>query len=61
MINLRNAAIAMNALLILLCIGFFLGHVLPQGLMFWSSSALRLMAPNINFIYIFSGTKIGHE
>ena len=51
--SLRNAAIGMNILLIMLCVGFFLGHGLPQSLMLWSSAILWFVAPIANFLYIF--------
>ena len=51
--SLRNAAIAMNILLIMLGVGFFLGHGLPQSLMLWSSAILWFVAPIVNLLYIF--------
>jgi hypothetical protein len=51
--SLRNAAIGMNILLIMLCVGFFLGHGLPQSLMLWSSAILWFVAPIVNLLYIF--------
>ena len=54
--NLRNTAIAMNILLIMLCVGFFLGHGLPQSLMLWSSAILWFVAPIVNLLYIFIGS-----
>lgn len=51
--SLRNAAIGLNGLLILLCVGFFLAHGLPQSVMLWSSAILWFVAPIINLCYIF--------
>jgi hypothetical protein len=51
--SLRNSAIGMNILLIMLCVGFFLGHGLPQSLMLWSSAILWFVAPIVNLLYIF--------
>ena len=55
--SLRNAAIAMNILLIMLCVGFFLGHGLPQSLMLWSSAILWFVAPIVNLLYIFISSR----
>ena len=55
--SLRNAAIAMNILLIMLCVGFFLGHGLPQSLMLWSSAILWFVAPIVNLLYIFTSSR----
>ena len=51
--SLRNAAIGMNILLIMLCVGFFLGHGLPQSLMLWSSAILWFVVPIASLLYIF--------
>jgi hypothetical protein len=55
--SLRNAAIGMNILLIMLCVGFFLGHGLPQSLMLWSSAILWFVAPIVNLLYIFTSPR----
>ena len=55
--NLRNAAVGMNILLIMLCVGFFLGHGLPQSLMLWSSAILWFAAPIVNLLYIFKSPR----
>ena len=35
--NLKTIAIVLNILLIFLCVGYFVGHGLPQSLMLWVS------------------------
>ena len=55
--SLRNAAIGMNILLIMLCVGFFLGHGLPQSLMLWSSAILWFVVPIVNLLYIFKSPR----
>jgi hypothetical protein len=59
MMNLKNAAVAMNALLILLCIGFFWGHGLPQSEILWGSAILWLVAPIVNLLYIYNSSRSG--
>ena len=50
--SLKNIAIGLNVLLILLCVGFFAGHGLPKSLMLWGSAILWFVAPIVNLIYI---------
>ena len=50
--SLKNTAIGLNVLLILLCVGFFAGHGLPKSLMLWSSAILWFVAPIVNLLYI---------
>jgi len=49
---LKNIAIGLNVLLMLLCVGFFAGHGLPKSLMLWSSAILWFVAPFVNLLYI---------
>ena len=49
---LKNIAIGLNVLLMLLCVGFFIGHGLPKSLMLWSSAILWFVAPLVNLLYI---------
>ncbi len=56
-INIRTIAIGLNVLLIFLCIGYFLGHGLPQSLMLWVSAILWFLAPIVNLFYIFTKKK----
>ena len=50
--SLKNIAIGLNVLLMLLCVGFFAGHGLPKSLMLWSSAILWFVAPIVNLLYI---------
>jgi hypothetical protein len=50
--SLKNIAIGLNVLLILLCVGFFAGYGLPKSLMLWSSAILWFVAPIVNLLYI---------
>ena len=50
--SLKNTAIGLNVLLILLCVGFFAGHGLPKSLILWSSAILWFVAPIVNLLYI---------
>jgi len=50
--SLKNIAIGLNVLLMLLCVGFFAGHGLPKSLMLWSSAILWFVAPLVNLLYI---------
>ena len=56
-LNLRTIAIVLNTLLIFLCLGYFLGHGLPQSLMLWVSAILWFVTPIVNLFYIFKNTK----
>jgi hypothetical protein len=50
--SLKNTAIGLNVLLVFLCVGFFMGHGLPQSIMLWASAILWLVAPLVNLLYI---------
>ena len=50
--SLKNTAIGLNVLLMLLCVGFFAGHGLPKSLMLWSSAILWFVAPIVTLLYI---------
>ena len=50
--RLKTIAIGLNLLLLLLCVGFFIGHGLPKSLMLWSSAILWFVAPMVNLLYI---------
>ena len=50
--RLRTIAIGLNHLLLILCVGFFIGHGLPKSLMLWSSAMLWFVAPIVNLLYI---------
>ena len=50
---LKKITIGLNALLIFLCVGYFIGHGLPQSLILWASATLWLVAPVVNLLYIF--------
>ena len=51
-INLKTIAIVLNVLLIFLCVGYFVGHGLPQSLLLWVSAILWFVAPIVNLFYI---------
>mgnify|MGYP001430748132 FL=1 len=50
--KLRNTVIGLNILLLMLCVGFFVGHGLPKSLMLWSSAMLWFIAPVVTLAYI---------
>ena len=50
--NLKNLAIALNVLLLMLCTGFFIGHGTPKSVILWSSAMLWALAPVANLFYI---------
>ena len=50
--NLKNIAIGLNILLILLFFGYFIGHGFPKSLILWNSAILWLLAPLANILYI---------
>ena len=50
--SLKNIAIGLNILLILLFFGYFIGHGFPESLILWSSAILWLLAPLVNILYI---------
>ena len=56
-LNLKTIAILLNVLLIFLCVGYFVGHGLPQSLMLWVSAILWFVAPLVNIFYIFTNKK----
>ena len=56
-INLKKIAIVFNVLLIFLCVGYFVGHGMPQSLMLWVSAILWFVAPIVNLFYIFKNKK----
>ena len=55
--NLKILAIVLNILLIFLCVGYFVGHGMPQSLMLWVSAMLWFVAPIVNLFYIFTNIK----
>ena len=56
-LNLKTIAMVLNVLLIFLCVGYFLGHGLPQSLLLWVSTMLWFLAPLVNILYIFTNKK----
>ena len=56
-LNLKTIAIVLNVLLIFLCVGYFIGHGLPQSLMLWVSGILWFVTPLVNLFYIFMNKK----
>ena len=56
-INLKATAIVLNVLLIFLCVGYFVGHGLPQSLMLWISVIIWFVAPVVNLLHIFMDKK----
>jgi len=56
-LNLRTIAIVLNILLIFLCLGYFVGHGLPQNLMLWLSATLWFVTPIVSLFYIFTNKK----
>jgi hypothetical protein len=50
--RLKTITIGLNILLLMLCVGFFIGHGLPKSLMLWSSAILWFVAPGVNLFYI---------
>ena len=50
--RLKTIAVGLNLLLLLLCVGFFIGHGLPKSLMVGSSAILWFVAPIVNLYYI---------
>ena len=49
--------IVLNALLILLYVGYFVGQGLPLSLMLWVSAILWFVAPMVSLFYIFKNNK----
>ena len=56
-LNLKTIAILLNALLILLCVGYFVENNLLQSLMLWASAIFWFVAPLVNFFNIFINKK----
>ena len=54
----KTIAVGLNLLLLMLCVGFFIGHGLPKSLMLWSSAILWFVAPMVNLFYIQKNSKI---
>ena len=50
--SLKIIAITLNVLLLVLFVSYFIGHGLPTHPILWSSSALWLLAPLVNLLYI---------
>ena len=46
--RLKNIAIGLNILLLMLCASFFIGHGLPKSLMLWSSAIRWFVAPMVS-------------
>ena len=56
-INIRTIAIVLYILLVLLCVGYFVGQDLPQSLILWVTTRLWLATPIVNINNIFSNRK----
>ena len=56
-LNLKTTAILLKVLLIILCIGYFAAHGLPQSFMLWMWVILWFVAPMVNLFYIFKNKK----
>ena len=56
-INLKTIAVVLNVFLMFLCVGYFVGHGLPQSLILWVSAILWFVTPIVNLFYIFKNTK----
>ena len=52
-LNLKNIAIVMNILLLVMCVGFFISHGLPKSWILWTSSTVWFLAPIANLLYIY--------
>ena len=50
--SFKNIAIGLNVLLMFLCLGYFVGHGLPQSLMLWLSAILWFVAPRVNLSFL---------
>ena len=55
--KLKILAIVLNILLIFLCVGYFVGHGVPQSLVLWVSAMLWFLVPLVNIFYIFTNKK----
>ena len=51
-ISLKNIAIGLNVILLLLSVGYFIGLGLPQSLMLWVFAILWLVTPLVNLFNI---------
>ena len=51
-ISLKNIAIGLNVILLLLSVGYFIGLGLPQSLMLWVLAILWLVTPLVNLFNI---------
>ena len=56
-LNLKITTIALDELLIFLCVGYFVGHGPPQSLILWVSAILWFIAPMVNLFYILINNK----
>ena len=56
-LNLKTIAIVLNVLLIFLCVGYFVGHGLPQSLILWVSAILWFIVPIVNLFFILMNKK----
>ena len=50
--RLKVIAIALNVLLLVLFVTYFIGHGLPHNPILWTSATLWLLAPLVNLWYI---------
>ena len=50
--SLKVIVIALNILLLVLFVTYFIGHGLPNNPILWTSAALWLVAPLANLLYI---------
>ena len=57
--NFKKLSISLNILLIFLCVGYFVGHGLPQSLILWISVILWFVAPVVNLLYILKIKRLG--
>ena len=57
--NLKILVLVLNILLIFLCVGYFLGHGMPQSLMLWVSAMLWFVTPLVNFFIFLRIKRLG--
>ena len=50
--SLKLIAVALNILLLVMFVTYFIGHGLPNNPILWSSATLWLVAPLVNLLYI---------
>ena len=50
--SLRIIAMALNVLLLVMFVSYFIGHGLPKNPILWTSATLWLVAPIVNLLYI---------